>query len=363
MIRFFCHNCGLPYPPDSIPFVCSTCGGYFDFEFDQPDEVVTLNNYASPENLIRWTGLPEAFEIISLGEGHTPIVEVDAFQRKIFLKLDFTNPTGSFKDRGSAVLVNFLKSRGVTFAIEDSSGNAGASLAAYAARAGITVRIYAPGKSGGPKRRQIEAYGASISIVPEPRSNAAKAVKEEARKGIVYASHAYMPHVLVGYSMLAFEIVSELGASPGCIIAPVGQGNLLFAVGKGFQFLKKIGLIESMPALIGVQAIACAPLWAVSKYAAAGLSLVSERDTLAEGVKIKYPVRGDALIQLVEASGGGFLVVEEGEIVRGRDELSRRGFYVEPTSAIIWDALAQIGDHYHDPIVAILTGSGLKVDF
>ncbi len=108
----------------------------------------------------------------------------------------------------------------------------------------------------------------------------------------------------------------NLGGPPGCIVAPVGHGNLLFALGRGFQFLKNCGFIESMPALIGVQAMACAPLWAVSKFGSAGLSLVSERDTVAEGVRIKYPVRGDLLIRLVEASGGAFLVVDEDEIKR-----------------------------------------------
>jgi threonine synthase len=363
MIRFFCHNCGCPYPPDTTPYICSICGGYYDFQLDLPGVGARLKDYASLEYLTREIGLPDKAEIISLGEGNSPIIEAEVHQRKIYLKLEFTNPTGSFKDRGSAVLATFLKSRGVTFAIEDSSGNAGASFAAYASRAGITCTIFIPGQSGGPKRRQIEAFGAGIKSVPGSRSNAAEAVSEEARKGIVYASHAYMPHVLVGYSSLAFEIVNELGTSPGCVVAPVGQGNLLFAIGKGFQFLKNSGYIEQMPALIGVQAIACAPLWAVSKYGAAGLNLVLERETLAEGVKIKHPIRGDALIQLVEASGGAILAIEEDEIVRGRDELSRLGFYVEPTSALIWDALAQIGDDFRDPIVAILTGSGLKVDF
>ncbi len=363
MIQFFCQVCGQPYPPEATPYICLTCGGYFDYKFDQPGKGEQLSHFISIDKLIRQTGIPETVKSVFLGEGNTPILEMDIFQRKVFLKLEYTNPTGSFKDRGSAILTTFLKSKEVKFAIEDSSGNAGASFAAYAARAGITARIYVPEKAGGPKKRQMEAYGAQVTIIPGPRSNTAEAVKEEARDGIVYASHAYMPHVLVGYSSLAFEIVNQLGTAPGCVLVPAGQGNLLFALGKSFQFMQSAGFIERIPALIGVQAMACAPLWAVSRFGAAGLSLVSEQDTLAEGVKIKYPVRGDAVIRLVEASDGEFMAIEEDAILRGRDELSRQGFYVEPTSALVWEALTHLDDQYRDPIVAVLTGSGLKVDF
>jgi threonine synthase len=363
MIGFVCHSCKRPYPPASTMYICQTCGGYFDLVFEETGRGEPLSYYLSIERLIRATGLPESAEFVSLGEGHTPIIQAPLFGRNVYFKLEFQNPTASYKDRGSAALATFLKSQGISFVIEDSSGNAGASFAAYAARAGIAARIYIPEASGGPKRRQIEAYGADTITVPGPRSNAAEMVKEEAHKGIVYASHAHQPHVLVGYLSLAFEIVDQIGSAPGCVIVPAGQGNLLFALGKGFHFMKRAGMIAEIPALIGVQAMACAPLWAVSKYGGAGLSLIVEQPTLAEGVKIKAPVRGDAILQLVKASGGEFLVVEEKAIGQGRDELARLGFYLEPTSALIWDAIYQIGDRYRDPIVAILTGSGIKVDF
>lgn len=363
MIRFICHSCNRLYPADTTMYICQTCGGYFDLVFEDTGKGEPLANFISIERLMRATGLPESAEFVSLGEGHTPVIQASLFGRNVYFKLEFQNPTASYKDRGSAALATFLKSQGISSAIEDSSGNAGASFAAYAARAGINARIFIPEGSGGPKRRQIEAYGASIITVPGPRSDAAEMAKEEARKGIVYASHAYQPHVLVGYLSIAFELVDQIGIAPGCVVVPAGQGNLLFALGKGFQFMKQAGMIAEMPALIGVQSMACAPLWAVSKYGGAGLSLIVEQPTLAEGVKIKAPVRGDAILQLVKASGGEFLVVDEMAIGQGRDELARLGFYLEPTSGLIWDAIFQIGDRYRDPIVAILTGSGLKVDF
>jgi len=119
-------------------------------------------------------------------------------------------------------------------------------------------------------------------------------------------------------------------------------------------------LIEHFPQLVGVQARACAPLWALFTDGSAGLRWVTEGQTLAEGVRVSQPLRGDALLRHLETHAGQVVAVEEQEILPGRDELAHRGFYVEPTSAIVWGALAQTLDNLLDPVVVILTGSGLK---
>jgi threonine synthase len=305
-------------------------------------------------------GLPESAPAISLGEGDTPLVWAEALGRQVAFKLEFTNPTGSFKDRGSAVLASFLRSRGVEAAVEDSSGNAGASFAAYASRAGIRARIFVPESASGPKRSQIEAYGAEVTRVPGPRSEAADAVRRAAEEGAVYASHAYLPQVLSGYATIAYELVEQMDTPPAAVIAPAGQGNLLLGLGRGFAALQQAGVIGRLPRLVGVQARACAPLWAVFNYGRAGLAWVNEGETLAEGVRNRHPLRGDALLEMVTASEGLFVAVDEEEILPGRDELARRGLYVEPTSAIVWSALAQITGQVSDPIAIVLTGSGLK---
>jgi threonine synthase len=305
-------------------------------------------------------GLPEQAPVISLGEGRTPLLWAEAHKRQVAFKLEFVNPSGSFKDRGSATLVSFLASRKVKAAVEDSSGNAGASFAAYAARAGIQARVFVPETAAGPKRSQIEAYGAEVTPVPGPRSNAAQAVIKAADKGAAYASHAYLPFNLPGYATVAYEIYEQLGQAPGTLVTPVGQGGFLLGASRGFAALNKAGLIQHLPRLVGVQARACAPLWALSSYGPDGLAWVTEAPTLAEGVRVRYPLRGDAVLKAVEESGGMFLVVDEADILTGRDHLARRGFYVEPTSALVWSALAQVLDQMPDPVVALLTGSGLK---
>jgi threonine synthase len=259
-----------------------------------------------------------------------------------------------------AVLLSFLRSRGVEAAIEDSSGNAGAAFAAYAARAGVRARVYVPDYASGPKRRQIEAYGAAVVRILGARSVAAEKARQAAAQGAVYASHACLPHLLPGYATLAYELVAELGGAPGTVIVPAGQGGLLLGVGRGFWALQQAGMIEKLPVLIGVQAQACAPLWALSSYGPAGLQWVTEGRTLAEGVRVARPVRGDAVLRMVQATGGAFVAVEEERILPARDQLAHQGFYVEPTAALAWAAIPLLPEYAPQPIVAILTGAGLK---
>jgi threonine synthase len=361
MENIHCSNCHRPYPEEGAPYRCLTCGGTFDFiTFPIFDKQQVDRSKPGIWAYQPAFGLPENTPNVSLGEGNTSLVWAEAFGRKTAFKLEYLNPSGSFKDRGTAPLVSFLLSRGIQSAVEDSSGNAGASFAAYAARAGMKARIFVPDSASGPKRRQIEAYGAEIVSILGRRSNAAEAVRRAAEGGDVYASHAYLPFTLPGYATLAYELVEQLGDSPGTLVMPVGQGGLMLGAGRGFESLRQAGVIDRMPRLVGVQARACAPLWALSSYGAQGLAWVAEGETLAEGVRVSHPIRGDAVLQIVERSEGLFLSAGEEEIRAGRDQLSWQGFYVEATSALIWSALSQLGEDTPEPVVAVLTGSGLK---
>jgi len=362
MIEIRCTNCRRPYPELGAPYRCPTCFGLYDYaslpEYD-PGKV-------DPTQSSMWRyrhtfGLPEEAPQITIGEGNTPLVWREVFGRRMAFKLEFLNPTGSYKDRGSAVLSSFLRWRGVEAAVEDSSGNAGASFAAYAAAAGIQARVFVPDSASGPKRTQIERYGAQVVRILGPRSNAAQAAVQAVEKGAVYASHAHLPQVLVGYATLAYELYAQMGEAPGALVAPAGQGNLLLAVARGFGALKAAGLIEHIPRMVGVQALACAPLWALFRYGAAGLGWVAEGETLAEGVRVRFPMRGDAVMQMLAEQEGLLAAVDEPDILTGRDQLARLGFYVEPTSAIVWNALQQVAEDLPDPIAVVLTGSGLKV--
>ncbi len=357
-----CTGCRRPFPERGFPHRCPACGGIYDFTSPLPFNPLS-RDHRSAEGLSRFRQtfpVPEQANWVSLGEGMTPIVAVRVGSRTVHFKCEHLNPTGSFKDRGSAVLVSALAAQGVRSVIEDSSGNAGASLAAYAARAGIRARILVPEGASGPKAAQIGAYSAEVVTVPGRRTAASEMAEHEAAQGAVYASHAYLPHGLAGVATLAFELVEQLGTVPGAVVCPVGQGGLLLGVARGFEAMTAAGIIPRMPKMIGVQAHACAPIWAVFSSGADGLAMVTEGTTVAEGIRILHPVRGDAVLTAVERSGGRMLAFDDEAIVHGAEVLARTGLWVEPTSAVVWPALVEALDQLPDPVVAILTGSGFK---
>jgi len=367
-----CTNCRQPYPNDGVPHHCTVCGGLFDFvSLSSFDGSQAYENLPGIWRYRKTLGLPVNAPCVSLGEGNTPLVWAsvkshNGIEFEVGFKCENLNPTGSFKDRGSATITSFLLSRDVHVALEDSSGNAGASLAAYTARVGISTQIYVPEYASGAKLAQILAYGAQVVKVPGSRSNATEAVQSAlesvpAEQTAAYASHAYLPFNLPGYATLAYELFEQLGRPPGTLVVPVGQGGLLMGVSRGFHVLMNAGVISVLPVLVGVQARSCAPLWALSSYGSEGLGWVTESQTVAEGIRVRHPLRGDAVIRMVESSKGYFHAVDEEKILTGREELAKRGMYVEPTSSVVWDALLNMEGDIPQPVVAVLTGSGLKV--
>lgn len=361
MILPVCSNCGKEYPLERTPYQCS-CGGVYDFaDFPayQSDKIMwaekSLWKYRS------MFGLDDNAPIITLGEGNTPLVDLKYGGHPVLAKLEYQNPTGSYKDRGSAILVSFLASRGAKQVVEDSSGNAGASLAAYAARAGLKAKVFVPESASGPKRKQIEYYGAELALISGPRSEAAKAVREAAASGIPYASHAYMPFGLTGIATMAYEIAAALGKEgPGTIVAPVGHGGLLYGLMRGYEALRKAAEVKYEPYYVGVQAAGCAPVFEAFQNHEFTLREPLGSDTIAEGVRVKTPVRGVSILKRMNERKGCILQVTDEELHKAYKEIALKGFFVEPTSALVWATLKDIVGKVPDPIILILTGSGLK---
>jgi len=356
-----CVNCGTPYPDTGIPYRCENCGGLFDYRifpiFDQ--------NQLEPNKPGIWKyksflGLEKDAPEVYLGEGNTPLVWGNISGQPVAFKCEYQNPTGSFKDRGTAPIISFLLSRNCREAVEDSSGNAGASFAAYAGKAGIKARVFVPDSASGPKRNQIESYGAELVRVLGPRSNAAEAVKKAVNDHVAYASHAYLPFNLPGYATVAYELFYQLGNVPGTVVVPAGQAGLALGIGRGFEALYQSGITTKIPEVVAVQAQACAPLWALFQYGPSGLNLVAEGETIAEGIRVRYPLRGDTVLAFLERNRGKVLAVDDSQIRYGRDQLAKQGFYVETTSGIIWNAVESLIGLASEPVVAILTGGGLK---
>lgn len=356
---FACERCGALYPTHGTPFRCPACGGLYD-QIAAPSFNPHQVDVRQP-GLWRYRAaldLPDGAPRVWLGEGQTPLVWLNENGLEVGLKLENLNPTGSYKDRGSAVLLSQLLGRGVSEAVEDSSGNAGASFAAYAACAGVKARVYVPASASGPKLRQIQAYGAEVRAIAGPRSAAAAAVLQEAEAGVPYASHAYLPFGLAGIATIAYELW-EAGFRSGSIVAPVGHGGLLLGVLRGFVALQQAGLVDRLPHFVAVQAAACAPL---VEAAQTGAPIVeaAEGQTVAEGVRVRLPMRGAAILRQAPAGQHDYLAVAEEEILPACQALARRGFYVEPTSALVWAAWEQLRGKIPLPVVLILTGSGLK---
>ncbi|MBI4185018.1 MAG: pyridoxal-phosphate dependent enzyme [Proteobacteria bacterium] len=300
----------------------------------------------------------------SLGEGWTPLVPIRWEGAGFLAKLDFLMPSGSFKDRGTAVMLRYLKGRGIGRVLEDSSGNAGASLATYAAAAGVSCRILVPAATPKAKIVQMAAAGAEVVPVAGTRQQVAEAALAEAER-VFYASHNWQPFFLEGTKTLAFELWEQLGFEvPDNVIVPLGYGSNVIGLHLGFAELKSAGEIARGPRIFGVQAAACAPLVAAFAAGAEGLVPCEIGPTVAEGIASSKPVRVGESLRAARESGGALVSVSEEEIVSALRRLARRGLYVEPTSATAiaaFDALragGRIGGR--ERTVVVLTGIGLK---
>ena len=306
----------------------------------------------------------EVEHAVSLGEGWTPLIDGRWHRAPVHFKLEFMMPTGSFKDRGTTVMVSHLKSLGVTSVLEDSSGNAGASLAAYAAAAGLRCRILVPESASYPKITQIAACGADVVTIPGSRQDVAdEAMRQSA--GLFYASHNWQPFFVEGTKTLAYEVWEQLDfRAPDNLVVPLGYGSNVLGAERGFGELVRNGEIARRPRLFGVQAAGCAPFAAAFHESVEHLVPTVVKPTMAEGIATPKPTRVAEVLRAVRETGGTVLAVEEGEIVEALRALARLGLYVEPTSAVAAAGLTRLLDagviRAQESTVLVLTGSGLK---
>jgi threonine synthase len=299
-----------------------------------------------------------------MGVGWTPLVPVNLFGRRVHLKLEYLSPSGSFKDRGVCVMAQQLHYMGVTTVVEDSSGNAGASLAAHAARLGLRAQIFVPAYASPGKKAQIAVYGADVVSVEGPRIAAGKAAQEAIGPRTAYASHAYHPAYLVGQMTAAWELWEQLGRkSPDWIFLPAAQGGQFLGYWFGFKRLVMAGLAEKLPRLVAVQPARIAP---IVNAVAGGLdhipSLEASGPTVAEGAAVPRPVRDWRILEALSETGGQALAMDEEEIMAARDVMAQLGYFIEPTSALGPAGFQQLMDAVdpEDMVVLPLTGTGLK---
>ena len=357
-----CSACGH-HSSDLLDFKCTSCGMPLDIQlhFDFEAKKIARKDF-SVWRYRRFFPYVREAELVRLGEGWTPLVR---FSKDVNFKLESLNPTGSFKDRGSASLVSAVhklikKMRG--YISEDSSGNAGASIAAYAARAGLRAKIYVPESVAGPKFNQIQFYGADVVRVHGSRSK----VAEEAQKsepGKFYVGHILHPLFRDGIRSLAYEMAEQFGwKSPDLVYLPVSAGTLLLGVISGFKHLVDSNVIGSMPRIVACQTRQVSPLYHRFK----NLSytppepITSVADAL---VSVDPPLLGLMVKNLKKVDGDAVMVDEE-EIVEAFRELAAKGFYVEPSSSVAYAGYKKQVEKREVPLKSnaaiVLTGAGLK---
>ncbi|WP_293032078.1 pyridoxal-phosphate dependent enzyme [Natronococcus sp.] len=380
-----CPDCGAAYAagPDE-PWRCD-CGGPLEFaDRPLPDDPTALELEPGRGlwNFAPWLPIDER---VSLGEGFTPLV--DAPEWDATFKLEYVFPTGSFKDRGATTTLSRAAELGVERVLEDSSGNAGAAIATYAARAGIDAEIYVPADVKAAKLGAIERTGArpvriegSRQDVTDACIEAVEGGSEDGRDGRGdagadvatrqpgdgwYASHAWNPAFYAGTMTFALEIAAQRDwTAPDAVVLPVGHGTLFLGAYRGFSMLLEAGIIDELPRLLAAQEAGYAPV--ANRFGETVAAEPGHTESVADGIQIVEPARLDEILEAIERTDGDAIALEPATIEDALERLHRSGFYVEPTCAVAPAALERyredgVLDAGADVVVP-LTGSGLKIE-
>lgn len=357
MSKFVCSNCKKEVSLDTLEYKCE-CGGIYKLHSTAPKfdpNLIDKNEFS----IFRYREFmainTDDYKNITMGEGLTSSVK---FKENLYLKLDYAMPTLSFKDRGAAVLIQHAKNIGVKKVIQDSSGNAGNSVAAYAARAGIECEIFVPKGTSPKKINMIKSHGANVVIYDGTRDETADACRKKAvDEKIYYANHVYNPLFYEGTKTYIYEIYEQLNKIPDNIFIPVGNGTLLLGSIVALNELFDGGYIKNLPNIFIVQSQNCAPLFYKDKFTV-------PQPTMAEGIAIGKPMRKEELISPKYEGEIKIILSPEDEILGARGELARAGFYVEHTTAATYAAYKNYikTNRLKGESIIPLCGAGMKSD-
>jgi threonine synthase len=370
-----CIECGTCHSLSERAYVCGECGGLLEIRLADIVDLDISDWSTRPLGVWRYRELlpiEAGANIISLGEGGTGLHECRRLAsvlglKRLHVKNEGENPTGSFKDRGMTVGVTKALRLGADSVMCASTGNTSASLAAYSASAGLRCFVMIPaGKIAAGKLAQAIVHGAQIIEIDGNFDDAMRVVVDVARsEGSPYLLNSINPFRLEGQKTIAFEINDQLRRLPEVIVLPVGNAGNITAVWKGFLELRALGLVNELPRLIGIQAEGASPIADAFRLGLDHIEPAANPETIATAIRIGSPVNWKRALAAAKDSGGLIETVTDREILQAQKMLaSQEGIFVEPASASTIAGVRKLADKdlidSDEETICITTGNGLK---
>jgi len=373
MYRLVCVHCGAAYPQDQIIYTCSRCGHLLSVEYDLDDIEVSRGEWnRRPLSVWRYREiLPVSGEPVTLQEGGTPLYHLKTIGKdlglpELYAKHEGMNPTGSFKDRGMTVGVSMALELGMKSVACASTGNTSASLAAYAAKAGVPCVVLLPaGKVALGKVAQALMHGARVISIRGNFDRALEMVHELCVSHGLYLLNSVNPYRLEGQKTIGFEVIDQVGGVPDRMVLPVGNAGNISAVYKGLKELEALGFIDRLPMMTGIQAAGSQPVVRAIEQNLNVLIPESNPETVATAIRIGAPVNAEKALVAIRATGGTAAAVTDEEILAMQKDLARKeGIGVEPASAASVAGVRRLVEQglidRDERIVCVVTGHLLK---
>jgi threonine synthase len=373
MYHLECIQCGAKYKPDEVIYTCRKCDGLLDVVYDYSQIHLTREDLKGPLSVWKYKALlPISREPVTLKEGGTPVYHMKNIGAQIGMKEAYAkhegmNPSGSFKDRGMTVGVTKALELGMKSVACASTGNTSASLAVYGARAGVPVIVLLPqGKVALGKVAQALMHGAKVISINGNFDDALRLVRELCIANGIYLLNSINPYRLEGQKTIGFEIVDFFNWEvPDRIILPVGNAGNITAIFKGLNEMKKLGIIDSIPMMTGIQAEGSAPIVKAIKSGAKAITVEEHPETVATAIRIGDPVNAVKALNAIRSSGGTAETVTDEEILSAQKLLAmKEGIGVEPASAASVAGLIKLRKagviKKDERVVCVVTGHLLK---
>ncbi|MDI6866130.1 threonine synthase [Methanoculleus sp.] len=374
MYRLVCVHCGAAYSHDQIIYTCSRCGHLLSVEYDLDEIEVSREEWnRRPLSVWRYREiLPVRGDPVTLQEGGTPLYHLEKIGKELglpelYAKHEGMNPTGSFKDRGMTVGVSMALELGMKSVACASTGNTSASLAAYAAKAGVPCVVLLPaGKVALGKVAQALMHGARVISIRGNFDRALEMVHELCVSHGLYLLNSVNPYRLEGQKTIGFESIDQLdGEVPDRLVLPVGNAGNISAVYKGLRELEALGFIDRLPMMTGIQAAGSQPVVRAIEQNLDVLVSEPNPETVATAIRIGAPVNAEKALVAIRATGGTAAAVTDDEILAMQRDLARKeGIGVEPASAASVAGVRRLAEEglidRDERIVCVVTGHLLK---